>query len=156
MQRICTPGDDSPRLCNRVDAAFVILSRPQWRTIIVISAAIPFAIPAAQLDCLEDLSGLGAISLRAGVIAHGVTHLRKIDQRGGEEPSQPDTFSLSIYTNAIHAIVPIVCAHKRNSMRTRGSTFRDGATAMLIECGTWPRGEIDRSVHAPWPSTAQR
>src|SRR5687767_7792602 len=142
MQRICTPGDDSPRLCNRVDAAFVILSRTKRRTIVIIRAAIPFTIPAAQLDCLEYFIGLGAISFCAGVVAHRVADLCKVNERGGEEPSQPDAFPLSIYANAIHAIVPIVCAHQRNSMWTCRSAFRDRAAAMLIERGTRPRGEL--------------
>src|SRR5882757_4154882 len=53
-----TPGNDAPGLRDRVDAAFLTGNRAQRRPVVVISAAIPVAVPGLALDGLLHGAGM--------------------------------------------------------------------------------------------------
>jgi len=113
-------GEDGPRLGNGIDLALAVLGRAKGRTIVIVGAAIPLAIPAVFFNGLADRLGLGAVALGVGGLTHTFAKRGKGRQRAVEEPAQPDAFPFTFNAHAIHAVVPVAGPHKRNPMPTGG------------------------------------
>lgn len=66
------------------------------------------------------------VALAAGDIYELLQHLV-------EEETQPHAFALALFTDAVHAVVPIAAADQRQAVGAAGHAVLDGAHAVLVE-----------------------
>src|SRR5512138_2631502 len=82
---------------------------------------------------LMKIDDLGLKFFRSFRIVHQITDFCKIIQRTGEEPAQPNALASAVDTDPVHAIIPVMSAYQRNTMRTGCDTFGERTAAMFIE-----------------------
>src|SRR5450631_3159508 len=131
--RVAAAGDHRPRLRDGVDAALLIEDRTKRRSIIVIAASIPVAVPRFALDGL--LNGERMPTPPRGAVGGTppVRDGRKLQQRRMEEPTEPYALAAACSTDTVHAVVPIAAAEQRQTMGTDSKARVQRQTAVLEE-----------------------
>ena len=133
--RSCPARQDSPRLGNGIDAAFLALGRAKRCAIVKKSAAIPASIPAVLFKC--GLKFLYPVTPGGGAfnVAAFVCNRSKGFQGREQEPAKPNAFAFSRFANAVHAVIPVAGADQRQAVGAMGQAAIKGAGAMLIQGG---------------------
>src|SRR5258708_15187586 len=103
---LCGPTQHSPGLSNRVNPALGIRCRAKRRAVIEVGAAVPFAIPTFPLERRFQSANVEPPSLHAFVFAARICNLGKLPENRVQKPSEPDTFTLTVLADAIHAVIP--------------------------------------------------
>ena len=110
-----------PRLRDRVDAALVVLRRPERRAVVVVAAPVPLAVPGQLEHAAEAARPRGGSARRArrrpapshsGANSARTPCRKKPSQVLSPRPCQPD---------AVHAVVPVAAADERQPVRARRS-----------------------------------
>src|SRR5581483_8395262 len=101
----CT-REDRPRLRNRIDLAFVLLGRAQRRAVVVVSPAVPFAIPC-ELELCRQPSRLVRIARRASAVLPRVAQAGEGTEHAVQEEAQPGALAVPPAPDAVHPIVPV-------------------------------------------------
>src|SRR5256714_7737597 len=126
-------GDYAPALRDRVDLAFVAGARAKWRTIVKVCAAIPFPIPRRSLDRFRVFVGLGQqLVAHSGIPPLFGVHC-KLAEGGNDEPSEPDTLSFPLDSDAIHSIVPVPAPYQGKPVHSLGARSSQSANAVLVD-----------------------
>src|SRR5947209_5077599 len=124
-----------PGLRQRINAAFVVLSGAQGRSIIEIRPAIPLAIPPMLLHGAPQALRLVAIVSGTFCFAARLRESGEVRQDRQQKPTVPNALALSGTTHAIHAVIPIAGAHERQSMRSEAESVLQCPHAVLIQAG---------------------
>src|SRR5208283_4597874 len=103
--------------------------------IVEVGAAVPLAIPGVLLDVLLQLPGLGEAAFGKSGIAVGAGQLSKLGEHVVKKKSQPDTFTASLVSHPIHAVIPVTATHQRQTVFAEFQSVLDGARAMLVKRG---------------------
>src|SRR5207237_146165 len=122
-----------PGLCERIDAALIVLSGTQRCAIIEIGPAIPLAVPGTLLHGPPQVPALVPIVSGTLCLAASLRERGEVRQESEQEPAVPNALALSAAAHAIHAIVPVAGAHERQSVRSEAATMLQGAHAVLIQ-----------------------
>src|ERR1039458_7798160 len=77
--------------------------------------------------------------LRAPVFTARIGNFGKLPKNRVQEPAEPDTFSLSLLADAIHAVIPIARAHQWQAMAANRETSIHGTRAMFKQGRAWFR-----------------
>ena len=88
-------ADDSPRLRDGIDAAFGVRGRAERRAVIVVGAAIPFAVPAVALERGFQRADVQAPGFGALVFAARVRDLGELPENRVQKPAEPDAFAFA-------------------------------------------------------------
>src|SRR5260370_26444522 len=108
---LCGPTQHSPGLSNRVNPALGIRCRAKRSAVIEVGAAVPFAIPTFPLERRFQSANMEPPSLRAFVFAARICNLCKLPENRVQKPSEPDTFTLTVLADPIHAVIPVARSH---------------------------------------------
>src|SRR5262249_43379175 len=137
--------DHAPRLGNRVDAAFGIHDRAKRRAIAEVSAAVPIAVPCL-LERLLKRARVFAPTISARMLTAFIGNRRKTQQRGMEEPAEPDAFAFAVLADLVHAVVPIACSDQRQAVRAdcKGRIERERAVLKQARLPRADRGLKER------------
>src|SRR5579883_889608 len=99
-------GDHAPGLRQRIDPAFGVALRAQRRSVIVIRAPIPLAVPGL-VQRATQLLGMRTPRNRALCLVACFRDRREVLQDRIQEPAEPYAFALALDADAVHAIVPV-------------------------------------------------
>ena len=130
-RRLASPGDHRPGLGNRINAALVIRGGTQRRAVVEPGTAVPIAIPGLALQCGLQRVGMRTPCRRAGGVAARIGQRRECAQRCVQQPAEPDALALPQLADPVHAVVPITCAHQRQSAIANFEAGIESARAML-------------------------
>src|ERR1700694_1454150 len=139
MVRFRRSRDYAPRLCNRVDFALVALVRTQRCAVVVIAAPIPLAVPACAFE--RQPNGRCALppARRAGAFVACLRIGRECRYRREQKPGQPDAFAAALFTDAVHAIVPVAGTDQRQAVRAQREADIERTRAVLVQTGLTAR-----------------
>src|SRR6266550_274890 len=93
--RFSRARDDTPGLCDGINAALVILRRAQRCSVIKIGATIPIAIPGVLIQSSPQLFHMILVALNELSLISLFAERYEARQRGVQEPTQPYTFSFA-------------------------------------------------------------
>src|SRR5216684_1145506 len=130
---LCGPAQHSPGLSNRVNPALGIRCRAKRRAVIEISAAIPFAVPTFALERRFQSANVEPPVFRALVFASAVRNLCELPENRVQKPSEPDTFTLTVLADAIHAVIPVARSNQRETVASHCQAAIQCTRAMLKE-----------------------
>ena len=138
---IAAAGQDRPALADGVDLAFLVFRRAERRAVVEVGPAVPLAVPAVGFDAASQQGSLSGTGLRQGHVTPTVRQPGEQLQVFVEEKGQPDAFALAALADAVHAVVPVAAAHKRQAVRAETQAVSDGPRAVVIEAGRF-RGSL--------------
>ena len=131
--RIAKTRDDRPALRDGIDAALGVLRRPEWRAVIEVRPAVPFAVPCSFERVFQlsrrapDRSPACWLSPRdSASAANGPSSDAK-------KPAEPHAFAPALCADFVHAVVPIAGADERQPMHARLHRPRDRARAVFVD-----------------------
>ncbi len=114
--RVGCPGQDAPRLGDRVDPAFRVLSGAERGSIVEEGSPVPVAVPAVPLERLSERLHAGPPALRPRPLAAGLRDRCEGGQDGMKEPAQPHALAPALLTHPVHAVVPVTRSDERQPM----------------------------------------
>src|SRR4029079_12662087 len=79
---------DTPRLRDGIDAALVVLRRPERRPVVVIAAPVPLTIPRG-LQAGREAPCLGAVAIGSPMIGMRLGFDREVDEDAVEKEAEP-------------------------------------------------------------------
>src|SRR3990170_931118 len=137
-------GENRPALRNRINLAFGITRRTEWRAIIEKSAEVPRTIPAILLDIPAQLSRLPLAAFDKGQVTMQACNFSEPHEHVIKEEPQPNAFAFTVFTHHIHAVVPITRANERQAMLSKTKTLHDCLHTMIVQTGLLfrPDGKI--------------
>src|SRR5262249_29151647 len=137
--------NDGPGLCNRINLALVVLVRPERRSVIEISPAIPPAAPGVLFEGGAQELGALAAPVRSLRVGMHVGQDSEIAQYCHQEPAYPDALTFPSDTHPVHAVVPVPCPHKGQPVRSQLQTVFQGPYTVLVE-GAFLLGSFGQAV----------
>src|SRR3954447_9050349 len=108
-----------PRLNQRINLAFIALGRTDRLAIIVISAPIPLAVPAACVQRAAKTFAIRLISCHTLRIASLQTYRQHALEHIVDKKPEPDALSPALPANAAEPIVPVAATNERQPVRAR-------------------------------------
>src|SRR5439155_11092819 len=131
--RIRRPGEYAPRLRDRVDPAFVARVRAERRSIVVIAAPVPFAVPTVSLKRSLQPSRVRAPLRGARLFTTSARQRRERAKRRVQEPAEPDALAFALLADPVHTVVPVARADQRQAVFADAEAPIEPAPAVLEE-----------------------
>ena len=125
MRWVGRPGQDAPRLGDRIDPALDVDRRAQRRAVVEERAAIPVAVPAVPLQRRGGGPSCGCASARrAASLAARVGDRGERGQDRVQEPAQPDALAATLVADPVHPVVPVARPDQRQAVRADAPGWR--------------------------------
>ena len=133
--RVGRPGEDGPRLRDRVDTALRVLGRAQRSAVVEVRPPIPVAVPAGGLQRPPERIPVRAPHARTLSFAAGFGDRRPLGEGRVQEPAEPDALAPALGADSIHPIVPVAGADQRQAVAADREAPVERACAVLEERG---------------------
>src|SRR5207253_939546 len=134
------PGDHRPGLRQQVDPTLVVRRRAERRSVVIVGTPIPLAVPASRLERRLDVGAVGPVPPRPLAIPALFAERNELAGDEEEEETEPDALALPFPADAVHPVVPVARAHKRQAVRPARERAVECATAVRVHVGGLARG----------------
>ena len=116
-RRRAASRNDGPRLRDRIDPAFRVLSRTPRPPLVVERTPVPLAVPPVLLRGVRQLACAPSPTISLFLCRSLLTDVGEAIHRSDREPREPDALPPAQTSDPVHAIVPVARTDEGQAVR---------------------------------------